>query len=97
MPSLQGSRLGITGPIPGHRGPLQGPSKVQERPFEYKVDRKRLVFIFRKGPIDYRGLSVSNFTPIARALAAPLIDQMNFNTQYVKMHVVQWRNFYFRL
>ena len=40
---------------------------------------------------------MANFTPIGRALASLLIDQINCSTQYVKMHVVQWRNFGFSL
>ena len=55
-----------------------------------------LVFIWGGGN-RLAGPSIANFTPIARALVAPLIDQMNFSTQYVKMCAAQWRYFYFRL
>ena len=49
----------------------EGPCEARVGPFETKVDEKWLVFIFVRGPFD-QGPFHGQFTPIARALNAPL-------------------------
>ena len=69
--------LGLPGSILGLRGPSQaqeGPCEARVGPFENKVDEKMNSFHFWEGPIRPGGPSMANFTPVTRALAAPLYD-----------------------
>ena len=61
-------------PILGLRGPIPSLGEVPRRVLRKQSGRKRLVFIFGRGAPSTSavGPSMAHFTPLARALAAPL-------------------------
>ena len=74
MPGLQGSLLVLMGPVRGSRGPILGPRGSHES----EAGGKLLVFILRKGPARPGGNFLANFTPVTRALVAPLIPELEY-------------------
>ena len=74
MPGLQGSFLILRGPVRGSRGPILGPRGSHES----EAGGKLSVFILGKGPARPGGPSMANFTPVTRALAAPLIPELEY-------------------
>ena len=68
MSGPRGLILSFRGPILRSRGPNLGP----KGPLENEVGEKWLVYIFGRWPTRPGGPFVANFTPVTRALAAPL-------------------------
>ena len=69
MAGLQWPILGLRGPISGSRGPIQGPG-----PSKVSGGGGAPGFVYGRGSTR-PDPSMANFTPVARALAAPLFTR----------------------